>query len=401
MLPRDLSKTTAGTLARRRPTRMSEPNNPAPTEPSPSRFISLDAFRGLTVAGMILVNNPGSGKYVYPPLRHAEWDGFTPTDLVFPSFLFIAGVAIPLALGKRLARGDGPGAIASKVLWRAVVIFALGLILNAFPFDKPISELRIPGVLQRIALCYLAASLIYLKAGTRARVGIVALLLFGYWAAMTLVPVPVFGAGDLSRPNNLAAWIDRGLLPGHLYKSDYDPEGLLSTLPAIATTLIGVFAGSWLATTGRSVAEKVGGLFAAGVLLFWAGWAWGQVFPINKALWTSSFTLFTAGLSLQGLGLCAWLIEVRGAKRWAWPFLVFGSNAIAAYVLSGLGARILTLVTVVGPDGRPNTLKGIAAGFFASWADPTAASLLYSVSYVLCWLLVLAVLYRFKVFIRA
>ena len=376
------------------------------TTPAPGRrLIALDAFRGLTVAGMILVNNPGSGKHVYPPLRHAEWHGFTPTDLVFPSFLFIAGVAIPLALGRRVERGDSPAALTAKVVRRSALIFALGLFLTAFPFRKPLPELaatvRIPGVLQRIALCYLAAAVVYLRTGVRTQLAIVAGLLLGYWAAMTLVPVPGVGAGDLSRPNNLAAWIDRGLLPGHLYKPDYDPEGLLSTLPAVATTLIGVLAGQWVAGRGRSLSRVSAGLAGAGALLLVTGGAWDEVFPINKALWTSSFVLFTAGLSSLGLALFVWLIEVRGLRRWAWPFVVFGSNALAGYALSGLLARVLTLVTVPAADGRAVDLKSwLYTTGFASWADPTFASFLYALAYVLLWLGVLAVLYRFRVFLR-
>jgi predicted acyltransferase len=352
------------------------------------------------MAGMILVNNPGSWEHVYPPLEHAEWDGWMPTDLVFPSFLFIVGVVIPLALGKRVERGDAPSALMAKVFRRSLVIFALGVFLNAFPFDEPVSHWRIPGVLQRIALCYFAASSIFLKTGLRAQILIVAGLLCGYWDAMTLIPVPGVGAGDLSRPNSLAAWVDRGLMPGHLYKSDYDPEGLLSTLPAIATALIGVLAGRWL-LTARPIAERVGGLFAAGAVLMFLGSVWGAWFPINKALWTSSYTLLMAGLSLQFLGLCAFLIEVEGYRRWAGPFLVFGTNPIAAYVLSGLLARVLTMVTVQGDGPEPVNLKAwIYQHAFASWADPTFASLLYGLAYVLLWFALMGVLYRMKVFIR-
>ena len=361
---------------------------------------SLDAFRGLTIAGMILVNNPGDWGHVYPPLRHAEWHGFTPTDLVFPSFLLIAGVAIPLALGKRRARGESDGAILAKVFRRSLLIFALGLFLNAFPFDRPVSTLRVPGVLQRIALCYFAAALIYLKTGWRAQAVGVAALLVGYWAVLTWVPVPGGRAGDLTRPNNLAAWVDRGLMPGHTYKADYDPEGLLSTLPAIATTLIGVLAGHWLGSARRGAAERVAGVFAAGTVLLYAGWFWDSSFPVNKALWTSSFVLLTAGLSLQILGLCAWLIEIEGVKRWAWPFLAFGANPIAAYVLSGLGARGLGMAKVAAPGGEVALKTWIYQQGFASWASPSAASFAYASAYVLVWLLVMAVLYKLKVFIR-
>jgi predicted acyltransferase len=349
---------------------------------------------------MILVNNPGSWEHVHGPLRHAEWDGFTPTDLVFPSFLFIAGVAIPLALEKRIDRGESTSRLVRKIVWRSALIFALGLLLNAFPFDRPLETLRIPGVLQRIAVCHLLAALIALKANVRGLVLTTLGLLLGYWAVMTLVPVPGLGAGDLSRPGNLAAWLDRLLLPGHLYKSDYDPEGILSTLPALATTLMGVLAGRWLGAPGRGMAEKVAGLFAAGVILTGVGSAWDGLFPINKALWTSSFAVYTAGLALLLLGLCCWLIEMNGLRRWAWPFLVFGSNAIAAYVLSGLGARVLNMALIPGAQG-PVTPKRVIQDVGLSWcADPTLASFLFALAYVLVWLGLMAVLYRAKVFIR-
>jgi len=366
----------------------------------PGRLVSLDAFRGLTIAGMILVNNPGSWDHVYPPLRHAEWHGFTPTDLVFPAFLFIVGVAIPLSLGKRLARGDLPGALTAKVVRRALIIVALGLFLNAFPFQKPVSALRFPGVLQRIGLCYLAAALVYLRTGLRTQVLTVAGLLLGYWAALTLVPVPGVGPGDLSRPNNLAAWVDRTLMPGHLYQPDYDPEGLLSTLPAVATAMIGVLTGRWI-SSWRPAGERAAWVFVAGVVLGYVGTAWGSVFPVNKALWTGPFVLYTAGLSLQIFGLCFWLIEVAGRRRWAWPFVVLGSNPIVAFVGSGLLARVLTLVRVVGPDLQvvtPKTLLYESA--FTPWAGPEFASCLYGVAYVLLWLAVLSVLHWRKWFVR-
>jgi predicted acyltransferase len=241
--------------------------------------------------------------------------------------------------------------------------------------------------------------LIYVKAGIRAQILTTIGLLLGYWAAMTLIPVPGVGAGDLSRPNNLAAWLDCRLMPGHTYKSDYDPEGLLSTIPAVATTLIGVLAGAWLSTR-RPVAEKVAGLFASGAILMALGAAWGGWFPINKALWTSSFVLLTAGLSLQLLGLCGFLIDVEGCRRWAGPFLVFGSNPIAAYVLSSLLARVLNMVKV-GEGTAAMALKPwIYEHAFASWASPTFASFLYAFAYVLLWLAIMAILYRMKLFIR-
>jgi predicted acyltransferase len=378
---------------------------------SSTRLTSLDAFRGLTIAGMILVNNPGSWEHVYPPLRHASWHGWTPTDLVFPSFLFIVGVAIPLAIGKRRERGDATGSIVTKIVIRSLVIFALGLFLNWFRLEKTdsgyslpellpsLARLRIPGVLQRIAVCYLLIALLYLWTGVRTQIAVTVGLLVGYWTIMRYVPVPGHGVGDLSREHNLAAYVDRLLLPGHLYKKDYDPEGLLSTLPALASTLIGVLTGRWLGTI-RTPSEKTCGVFAAGVVLFAIGWGWDASFPINKALWTSSFVLYSAGLSLQVLGLCMWLIEVLGVRGWSGPFLVFGSNAIAAYVLSGLAVRFLPLMEVSESSGARENVKEWYIHHALGWADPTFASLLYGLSYVMLWFLVLAVLYRLKWFIR-
>jgi len=379
------------------------------TTASPSgsgRLVALDAFRGLTVAGMILVNNPGSWQAVYAPLKHARWHGWTPTDLVFPWFLFAVGVAIPLALGKRVARGDSPAALLGKVARRSAIIFAIGLALNAFPFDKPVSDLRIPGVLQRIAVCYFVTALVYLKTGVRTQVALTVGLLLGYWALMTQISVPGFGAGDLSRQGNLAAWVDRGLLPGHLYQPDYDPEGVLSTLPAVATTLIGVLAGRWLATT-RPIGRRMLGLIGAGEVLIILGVAWGDAFPINKALWTSSFVALTAGLALLAFGLCVWLIDVRGYRLWSLPFLAFGGNAIAAYVLSALGSRVLPMIRVntgepggVGIIDLREYLSGHVCGLLAGHHHQALASLLFALGYVGFWLLVMAVFYRRGWFIR-
>ncbi len=361
------------------------------------RLLSLDAFRGLTIAGMILVNNPGSGQAVYPPLRHASWDGWTPTDLVFPWFLLIAGVSIPIALGKRIERGDRPGALLAKVIRRSIIIFALGLVLHLVG-KHDLATLRIPGVLQRIALCYLAAAMLYLKTGPRRQAFAAAALLLGYWAVMTLVPMPGHAAGDLSRAGNLAAYVDRGLMPGHIYK-DYDPEGLLSTFPAIATTLIGVLAGHWL-RTGRTQADKAAGLMAAGTAAVLIGWAWDAAFPINKALWTSSFVVFTAGLALQWLGAFYWLIEARGRSGWSAPFVVLGRNAIAAYVLSGLGARAMSLITVDGAEGSRVNLKQFLVDHLNQVASPTQASLLFALGYVLFWMAVMSLLSSRKIYIR-
>src|SRR5262245_4381882 len=263
--------------------------------PASQRLISLDAFRGMTIAAMILVNDPGTWSAVYWPLDHASWNGWTPTDLVFPFFLFIMGVALELSTARRSAanpQGDNR-AILRHVLIRALILFALGLFLNGFPFFH-LHRIRIMGVLQRIALCSLFAGLLTLKTTVRTRVIVVAGLLLGYWALMTLVPVPGYGRGHLDPEGNLAAYIDRALMSGHTWKAMWDPEGWLSTLPAIATTLMGGFAGRWL-LSAASESRKVLALVVAGGVGLVAGEIWNRWFPINKNLWTSSYAVFTAG----------------------------------------------------------------------------------------------------------
>ena len=367
--------------------------------PPPERLLSLDVFRGLTVAGMILVNNPGSWGHIYGPLRHAEWHGWTPTDLIFPFFLFIVGVSITLALSRRAGAGGPARGLYLKIARRALVIFGLGLVLSGFPFFD-LSTIRIPGVLQRIAVCYFFAAVVFLLTTWRAQVALTAALLLGYWALMTLVPAPGYAAGDLSLEGNLAAYVDRTLLAGHTWKPLYDPEGILSTIPAVATTLCGVLAGRLL-SSAAAPAEKCSALFAAGAGLAVAGWAWGFWFPINKPLWTSSYVLLTAGLALQLLAACYWAVDIHGRRRWAWPFVVFGTNALAVFFLSGIFARLLSLIKLTGADGKQVSLQRTAyEGLFASWASPVNASLAYALCFVLLWLGLMSILYRRRIFIK-
>jgi predicted acyltransferase len=362
---------------------MNEPNSSSEPAPNgkPPRLVSLDVFRGLTIAGMIVVNNPGSWSAVYPPLRHAPWDGWTPTDLVFPFFLLIVGVAIPFSFGRRSASGTGRFGLVLRIVRRSLVIFGLGLLLAGFP-SYELAKIRIPGVLQRIAVCYLIASLIELAAGVRTKVGIVVVLLVGYWLAMAFAPYPGHEAGDLSRSGNLAAFVDRAALSGHLYKPDYDPEGLLSTIPAVATTLIGVLASHWL-RSGRSAFEKDAGLFVAGWFGVVLGLIWNAAFPINKALWTSSFVVLTAGLGLQALAVCYWLIDIHGIRAWSRPFAILGRNAITAYVLSGLLARLLGMVSWPDASGRTTTPKGwLVESLGRVGLSPMNASLAFAILYL-------------------
>ena len=365
--------------------------------PPSARLLSLDAFRGLTVAGMILVNNPGTWGAIYSPLAHAEWHGWTPTDLVFPFFLFIVGVSITLALSRRAAEG-GRG-LYWKILRRALLIFALGLFLSGFPYFD-LSTIRIPGVLQRIAVCYLFAALLFVRTSWRTQAFITAALLVFYCALLSFVAAPGYRAGDLSMEGSLPSYVDRVVFGAHKWKPLYDPEGLLSTLPAIGTTLCGVLTGHLLRSR-RGHYEKVSAMFVAGAAGVVLGWAWNYWLPINKALWTSSYVLLAAGMALQLLAVCYWLIDVKGLRRWAAPFVVFGVNALAAFFLSGVLARVLGLVKLDGAGGKPVSLQRVIyENLFASWAAPLNASLAYAVCFVLLMLGLMAILYRKRIFIK-
>jgi predicted acyltransferase len=343
-------------------------------------------LRGATVAGMILVNNPGTWKAIYPPLRHADWHGLTPTDVIFPMFLFIVGVAIPFALGARQGRGDSRRAVLLAVVRRSALILGLGLLLHALPFFA-LATLRIPGVLQRIAVCYLVAALVFLTTRWRTQVAISTALLLGYWALMTLVPVPGFGPGDLGKEGNLAAYLDRAVFgPNHIWRTArvYDPEGILSTLPAIVTTLIGVLAGQWLQRRPASdgYASRNAVAFAlAGAVAIALGALWSPWFPVNKALWTSSYVLVTGGIGLIALGVGQWAIEGRGYRRWTWPFVLLGVNALLVYFLSSLMAKLLVLTYV----GDQRTQAFLFERVFAPLAAAVNASLIYALSYVVLW----------------
>lgn len=373
----------------------------APGGTKPGRLVSLDAFRGLTIAGMILVNNPGTWAHVYPPLLHAPWHGWTHTDLVFPFFLFIVGVAMVYSFAGRRARGDSAGRLALHTLRRSAIIVGLGLFLTGFPHFE-LASWRLPGVLQRIGVCYLFAALLYLYLSRRARVAATLALLLGYWAILTLVPVPgaPADADPLSMEWNIAAYVDRQVMLGHLWKPTWDPEGLLSTLPAIATVLLGVFTGEWLRSERRTVKQKVVGLLLAGAAGLAGGLLWNLWFPINKNLWTSSYVVFTAGYALVVLGVCVWLIDVRGWQKWSRPFVIYGMNAIAIYTLSGLIEKSIVTWSVPGADGPRLIKTWIFQTVFAPLADPMTASLLYALSYVLFTFLIAWLLYRRRIFIK-
>ncbi len=367
-----------------------------------TRLVSLDVFRGITIAGMVLVNNPGSWAHIYWPLEHAQWDGWTPTDLIFPFFLFIVGVAIPLALGRRIEGGASRRSLFLKICKRSLIIFLLGEFLAGFPFFH-LSTIRIPGVLQRIAVCYFFASLIFLATRPRTQAIITLALLVIYWLLLMHVPVPDYGAGDLSKEGNLAAYIDRHIFGVHVWRQAvvYDPEGLLSTMGALATTLLGVLTGQRLRCAIRTPIEKVAAMFIAGICCMTIGWAWNAWFPINKALWTSSYVFFSAGLALEFLALCYWLIEIKNYRRWARLFVIFGVNPIVLFVGSGIMARLLTIITVPSGNGTGVTLWGyIYNHAFASWLAPNNASLAFAIVFILVWLFLMWLLDRKGVIIK-
>ncbi len=381
-------------------------------EPAPSsggRLVSLDFFRGLTIALMILVNNNGDWEAAYWPLQHSKWNGWTPTDLVFPFFLFIVGVSMVFSISSRLAHGDSSGKIMKHVLQRGAILFAIGVfVINSFPNRYHLSTIRVEGVLQRIAVCYVIASILVLWGNNRVRIATIFSCLVGYWILMRYVPVPGFGVPTHDVPlldpdRNLAAWLDRKLLMGHLYEGTRDPEGVLSTIPAIAGTLCGVLTGEWLRTK-RSPRVKAAWMLVFGVLGLAAGKFFHLWFPINKKLWTSSFVLFTTGFALLVLALCYWLLDIKKTRGWwTFPALVFGMNAIAAYVFSEVLSSLLASISIhTARFGEVSLGYLVYYGIFTSPESPPSAfaSLLYSLSFVLvCWL-PMWLLYRKRIFLK-
>ncbi len=365
------------------------------------RLLSLDVFRGMTVAMMTLVNNPGDWGHIYAPFEHAAWNGCTPTDLVFPFFLFIVGVSIPYAFKGKVA--DQKTVL--KIIERSAKLFALGLLLSLFP-DFDFANLRIPGVLQRIALVFLASSLIFLTTKARTQQLIFAALLIGYWFVMTFIPVPDFGAANLTPEHNLGAYLDRLLLgTAHLYQAVkvWDPEGILSTLPAIANGLAGVWVGVWLQREDKPVAERIVTIYLYASLALAVAWGWDAAgFPINKGLWTSSYALWTIGLAMFFLAGFYWLIDVKGYKSWTKPLVVYGVNAITVFFLTGLIVRILEMINISMPDGSTqNSISWLYQSFIVPFfSEPKNASLAGAITFVLIWLGILWAMYEKKIIVK-
>jgi len=398
----------------------------APLTTTRERLLSLDVFRGLTIAGMLLVNDPGTWSAIFPPLEHAEWHGWTPTDLIFPFFLFIVGITTHLSLSARRARGDDDSAIVKQILRRGIIIYLLGFAMALFPFYQwgtidaipnasawdrilyRIEHVRIMGVLARIGIVYICAGLLTLRTTLRQQIVIIAALLFGYWFAMTLIPVP--GENEIgalllhTKDRNLAAHLDRAILGlNHIWVGGvtFDPEGVLSTFPAIATAMLGVIAGRWIAQRDKPLLERIAGLFAIGSLGMMVGLMWNWSFPINKSLWTSSYVIFTAGMACVALATIMWIVDYADVKWWTKPFVVFGVNPIVAFVGSGVMARLIYTLWHVNYNGASvsiqNAMYQVA---FASWLPPRLASLAFAISFVLLWYGILLVLYKRNIILK-
>jgi predicted acyltransferase len=357
---------------------------------TPARLLSLDAFRGLTMLLMVLVNN-GGGPQSYAQLCHSEWNGWTLTDTVFPSFVWIAGVAITLALGRRLAAGVARGALLKVVFRRAIIIYVLGLLVYAFPHFG-LSHQRLLGVLQRIAICYLAASVIYLYTGVRAQIVWIVSLFGAYWLLMAFMNVPGYGPGNLTVEGNFAHYIDRIVLGAHNYANTktWDPEGIVSTLPAIGSALLGVMAGHILSLPVPLSVRRHRLLIVGGFLVA-LGLIWNVKLPINKKLWTDSFACFMAGLDFAVLAIFIWIVDERGFSKWCKPLLITGMNAITVYLASEFLAEFLDAY------GLHQSWYG---RFFAPFASPMNASLLWALSFVAVMYLLAWLLYRRRWFLR-
>lgn len=359
-----------------------------------NRLISLDAMRGFTIAAMILVNYPGSWDHIYEPLEHAKWNGLTPTDLIFPFFLFIVGVSIALSYTKLLEKGTPKATLYKKIIFRSLKIFAVGVFLSMLPsFD--IFNIRITGVLQRISIVFLACSFIFLNTSFRVQAWLGGVTLMLYWLAMTLIPTPGVGQVMLERGVNLAAYVDSVLLPGRMWEGTWDPEGILSTFPSIVTGITGILAGHLLLQK-RDPYEKSVLLMVAGLAAVAAGYFWGLAFPINKNLWTSSYVLVTSGLASLWLGAMYYIVDIRKYTSGTSPGIIFGSNAIAIYFLSDVISYLFYLV----PFGSAALNEHFMATFITLGFAPKLASLLYAMIFVSINFGIAYILYKKKLFIK-
>lgn len=362
--------------------------------PVSKRLLSLDTFRGFAIIGMIIVNTPGSWEYVFPTLRHAEWNGLTPTDLVFPFFLFIVGVSIVLAYSWRLQSNAQKKELVYKIIKRSFLIFTFGVTLNLI--GSNFEHFRIPGVLQRIAIVFMVSSLLFLFTNLKVQIWTGIGLLAGYYLLMMLIWVPDVGSGVLLPGKNLAAWIDSLTIPFYLYQGTWDPEGLLSTLPAIGTGITGMLAGH-IIVSKKNIEEKVILLFVYGFFMIMAGEIWGWVFPINKNIWTSSYVLYTSGIASMTFAVLVWIIDIKEKKKWANFSVVFGMNAITTYVLSYILQIPFTNISIEhGNNFQSIYMNGlINAGML-----PELASLIWAILFTALCFIPVWILYRKKIFLK-
>jgi predicted acyltransferase len=358
------------------------------------RLVSLDAFRGFTIAAMIMVNYPGSWSHVYAPLLHVDWHGITPTDLIFPFFIFIVGVSIALAYSKRLKAGVPKSPMYRKIIIRSIKIFVVGILLWLFPkFD--LENIRFAGVLQRIAIVFLFTAFLFLNSKWKTQAIIAAVLLVGYWLAMVLIPTPGYGQPMLEPGINLAAWIDNKLLPGYMWQKTWDPEGLFSTLPAIASGITGLLAGH-IILSKLSAERKIIYLFSFGFFAFAAGYMWDYIFPLNKNIWTSSFVLVTSGLAAMVLAISMFFVDIRGHNRYIKPGIVFGSNAIAVYVLADVWGQFFYNIKYFGSSLNVHFMRMFETmGWSLKLGSLLFAVLFICFNYIPAW-----ILYRKRIFIK-
>jgi predicted acyltransferase len=361
------------------------------------RLISLDAFRGITIAAMILVNFPGNEENVYAPLNHTHWNGITPTDLIAPFFLFIVGVAIAFSYTKRLDSGISPSRMYPKLIWRSVKIFAVGMFLNILGLlpDFNIADIRYTGTLHRIAIVFLVCGFIFLKTSWKTQVVIAAVILIGYWLAMNLIPTPGYGRVMLEPDHNLAQWIDNKYMPGKLYREVWDPEGILSTFPSIVTGITGMLAGKLLLSI-KSQEYKVMWLFLTGFISTIIGVVWNWVFPLNENIWTSSFVLFTSGLASMTLAASIFVVDILKYRKGARFGVIYGSNAISIYVLADIFALFFYVIRFDGIS-----LNERFFNFFTSVGGaPKFVSMIYALMYVGVLFIPAYLLYNRKIFIK-
>jgi predicted acyltransferase len=366
-----------------------------------NRLLSLDTFRGMTIAGMILVNNPGSWSHVYPPLLHAEWHGITPTDIIFPFFLFIMGVSIAFAYSRQMKKHIPKEEMVKKIIKRSFILFLMGLFLVSYPhFDW--NTFRIPGVLQRIAIVFFVSALLFVNTSWRSIIYISIILLVGYWLVMAFIPVPGVGYANFEMDTNLAAWIDRLFLSGHMraQTKTWDALGLFSTFPAIVSGLSGVLVGILMIRDSINLERKLIWIFIIGCLCTLAGWIWDGFFPINKNIWTSSYVLYTSGLACLTLGVLYWFIDVLNYKRWTTFFVVYGVNAITAYFLSEFIIKNLSWIKINYNGGQVSLLNYIYGQLFETYFTPVNASLAMAIFWVMIFFIPLYYMYTKKIFVK-